>query len=123
MRTADEHTKLARLSLDFSTRLDHLFKLNISKASVSLPIEAKRQLGDYVQQVARAADAKYRGTVGRPTPGRPSSPQPRVDRRSAPRIRSALEQAAANAGEDGALLRIVRSLKEIDPEVCRELGW
>lgn len=37
LRTADEHTKMARVSLDFFPDLDAAFEINIAKARVSFP--------------------------------------------------------------------------------------
>ncbi len=39
IRAADEHTKLARASLDFQTDLDLLFQINVAKMRALIPPE------------------------------------------------------------------------------------
>lgn len=60
LRTADEHTKLARVALDFHPRLDAAFSINIAKAIVKLPSELRRDLEPVISEVARLADQRYR---------------------------------------------------------------
>ncbi|TFV87404.1 ATP-binding protein [Blastococcus sp. CT_GayMR16] len=74
IRTVDEHTKLARVALDFAPNLDHAFGINISKASVRLPGELRDALEPIISRVAAAANRRYRTTRQRTgaTPPRPS---------------------------------------------------
>ena len=83
MRTIDEHTKLARVALDFSPNLDEAFGINISKAIVKLPIDLREEIEPVVNQVARIASQRYRkggdskggSSGGRPAPTpRPAAP-------------------------------------------------
>ena len=60
LRTADEHTKLARVALDFHPRLDAAFSINIAKAIVKLPSELRTDLEPFVSEVTRLADQRYR---------------------------------------------------------------
>lgn len=86
IRTIDEHTKLARVALDFSPNLDEAFGINISKAIVKLPIDLREEIEPVVNQVARIAAQRYRkGGDGRggsprgrasPTPTPPPRPTP-----------------------------------------------
>lgn len=147
LRTADEHTKLARVSIDFFPDLDAIFGINITKTHVILPLELRDQLEPVVSQVARRADQRYRsaepkgtggslggathaqvppvrgtgraaGKTGRwPEGTSPSASDPRV------KPRRAIEDAAIKAGEERALGRIIDALQEQHPEVARELGW
>ncbi len=68
MRTVDEHTKLARVSIDFTSDLDSAFGINISKAIVKLPPDLKRELDPVVSQVINIAKSRYNkrggGTAG-----------------------------------------------------------
>ena len=81
IRTIDEHTKLARVALDFSPSLDAAFGINISKAIVKLPVDLREDIEPVVSQVARIASQRYRkagggkggSTLGRPRPSRPTS--------------------------------------------------
>lgn len=144
LRTADEHTKLARVSLDFFPDLDAVFGINIAKAYVSLPQELRSQLEPLVSQVSRRADQRYRtgspsgtggsgagaarrrssigqaggaGTTGDGGGTGDGGPRPRV------RPRRAIEDAAVHAGQTVALQSIIQSLRERYPEVARDLGW
>lgn len=69
LRTTDEHTKLARVSIDFFPDLDAVFGINITKTRVSLPQELREQLEPVVSQVTRRADQRYRGSEPRGTGG------------------------------------------------------
>lgn len=67
MRTIDEHSKLARVSLDFSTNLDSAFGINISKAIVKLPTDLREDIEPVITQLARIASQRYRkGGESRP---------------------------------------------------------
>jgi len=149
MRTPDEHTKLARVALDFFPDLDTVFGINIAKAYVTLPPELREQLEPLVSQVTRRADQRYRsgeprgtGGIGGNRSGRvPSGGRGRGGRGAngtgrgaaaggdgvppSPGVqpRGAIEDAAGTIGESEALERIVRALRERYPEVARELGW
>lgn len=148
VRTVDEHTKLARIAIDFAPDLDSAFGINISKAIVNLPSDLKEDLEPITAQVARIAQQRYRKGAGR---GRPLSP-PRRDptpagkgsggRTGVPstsqdspagatggnpvgghRYREAITSAARAAGEQEAMERIVSSLRRLDAEVAHDLGW
>lgn len=152
LRTNDEHTKMARVALDFSPDLDAAFGINISKAIVRLPTELRDEIQPVIKQVCSAADSRYRRgnkrSGGRPpAPSRPPASQPAPPRDgptyglaplpptpdpggSAPQQpaptttpRSALERAAREAGEQDALERIMTNLQTTSPEVARGLGW
>jgi hypothetical protein len=60
IRTLDEHTKLARVAVDFFPVLDSAFGINIAKAFVQLPEDLRGQLEPLVNQVARQAEQRYR---------------------------------------------------------------
>lgn len=145
LRTADEHTKLARVSLDFFPDLDAVFGINIAKAYVNLPEELRGHLEPLVSQVTRRADQRYR--TGTPA-GTGRSAEPAARRRQGSnsraggagplgdgagsgsgtsgfrvRPRRAIEDAALQVGQTGALQSIVQTLRERYPEVARDLGW
>ena len=72
MRTADEHSKLARIALNFSPDLDSVFGINISKAIVKLPADLRDDLQPIVNQAVQIATKRYRKTgteKGRPSRG------------------------------------------------------
>lgn len=61
LRTSDEHTKLARISVDFLTSADQLFELNVSKTQVRVPPGLRAELATIASSVARIAQDAYRG--------------------------------------------------------------
>lgn len=62
MRTSDEHTKLARVALDFRPDLDSVFDLNVSKARVNLPPDLRSQLKPHTEELAKQARKAYTPT-------------------------------------------------------------
>lgn len=153
MRTSDEHTKLARVALDFWPDLDTAFDLNVAKARVNLPAGLRTQLQPHVEQLVKQARKVYSppsaasawGTGGGPKPsssgsGRGSgreSPNHGDGRHSPPssggghtpstprlsHIGNAINNAASEAGEGAALARIKKTLKSQYPETANEIGW
>lgn len=78
IRTIDEHLKLARISLDFTSYLDDYFNLNISKMQVKLPQDVKDQINEALNQVVKQANLTYRKKTElstRPTYGGYSQPK------------------------------------------------
>lgn len=150
IRAQDEHTKLARMSLDFFPNLDAVFGINIAKAYVNLPQDLREQLQPLISQCTRSADQKYRNErpksgTGGSSPSAVPAPSSRKVRsdggmefgtgafdpygnrqdiarpRTAPR--EAIEEVAEHVGEKAALKKIVGGLRARHPEVARELGW
>jgi Histidine kinase-, DNA gyrase B-, and HSP90-like ATPase len=129
MRTFDEHTKLSRIGIFFGPELDSAFGINVAKMRVTLPPELRSMIDESVGKAVRRARAVYDskpdresrgGTRGRggeskglKNGGAPTSTSPR----------ESLELAAARAGEEAALRKIVKALKGERPEVAKELGW
>jgi hypothetical protein len=79
MRTIDEHSKLARVAVDFMPNLDSAFGINISKAIVKLPADLHDELEPVINQVVRTATQRYRkagagNSPRRPDPRRPDPP-------------------------------------------------
>lgn len=60
MRTIDEHTKLARASLEFKSGLDSQFHVNVAKMKVSVPSEVRTMLEGPVHELCQEADKIYR---------------------------------------------------------------
>lgn len=59
MRTADEHTKLARVALDFDPDLDEAFEISVNKTRVKLSTELRDQLKQHVGRLATLAKNVY----------------------------------------------------------------
>ena len=59
LRAADEHTKLARIAVDFSSPLDDAFEINVSKMRVKLPQEIKESVAEAVEKIVKEARKVY----------------------------------------------------------------
>ncbi len=59
LRAPDEHTKLARIALDFSPQLDDAFGVNVAKMKVQLPKEVRDQMDTEVGKIAGLARKAY----------------------------------------------------------------
>jgi len=130
IRGIDEHTKLARASVDFDTDLDSVFNINVAKMRVTLPPQIRQMLERPVNELCGYADARYRN-ASRNAPKKQNEKQPEApDNRpvvdSEPHLQSeiglALRAAAMEAGESVALRRIVQVLAMRAPETARSLG-
>jgi hypothetical protein len=123
LRAIDEHTKLARASIDFATDLDEAFTINVSKRRVSLPAELRTMLERPVTEVCQRADEAYRVAPRRARPERetdvPTAPAPAAPCSTG--LGLALRSAAALAGEYPALRRILTSLREHAPDAAAAL--
>ena len=60
IRGIDEHTKLARASIDFDTDLDEAFQINVAKMSVELPPSLRQMLERPIHELCVLADDAYR---------------------------------------------------------------
>jgi hypothetical protein len=59
LRTADEHTKLARIGLSFSPALDEAFKINVAKMRVQLPASVRDEIARVIVPVVKLAREAY----------------------------------------------------------------
>ena len=73
LRGIDEHTKLARASIDFDTELDETFQINVAKMSVVLPATLKNMLERPIHDLCVRADAAYRQSASMGDGRRPTS--------------------------------------------------
>jgi hypothetical protein len=134
IRAIDEHTKLARATLEFETDLDTMFNINVAKMRVSVPPQLRQMLEQPINELCMRADAAYRRTgrsEGSPKSGRAAegSSQAAPDREPAAAPVSALSEAglalraaAMHAGEYEAFGRIMRALRANAPDVASVLG-
>jgi hypothetical protein len=146
MRTSDEHTKLARVALDFWPDLDSAFDLNVAKARVSLPADLRSQLQPHIEQLTKQARKVYSPSSATPPAkageqqsgpttasqtaeetakysSRAASAQSSVASPKLAHIGRAIDAAASNAGEEAALKRIRKALKAQNPDTATEIGW
>jgi hypothetical protein len=78
-RSPDEHTKLARIALDFSRDLDEAFKLNVPKMRVILPPQIREEVDEIIGPVVKLARKVYdKGERGSRPPPRDSAVPPPV---------------------------------------------
>lgn len=122
IRTIDEHTKLARASVDFPSALDFLFHVNVAKMQVSIPPEIKTMLEAPVHELCRDADAIYRShadTMRTPERTRGGS-RPSAISGGALAIRAAAMVAGMTADQFRAF---EAHLKENSPEVASLVGF
>ncbi len=128
LRAADEHTKLARISIDFPSGLDDLFNVNIAKMRVSIPAELRVLLDRVVMDVVKAAQSAYRGPLRVVNPD--DEPGREAVQRSA-RVGNtpvygefmlALRAAALATGDGRALCRILERLRQDAPELAAPAG-
>jgi hypothetical protein len=122
IRGIDEHTKLARASLDFDTDLDSAFNINVAKMRVSVPAQLKQMLDRPIHELRVRADDAYRKTSRREmaekkgSSSRPAGP-------SAALLGLAMRTAAMQAGEYDAFERILTVLAQHAPDEAQALGF
>lgn len=150
LRKRDEHTKLARVSLDFPSDLDEEFKLNISKMKIQLPSALKKQIEPLMLSVIREADQRYRTSASKSKP--PTGKVTKIERPEAPpvnnfdgsnhdlpnsedpsnkpivksdelEISSALVEVASKIGLLDELHQIRDHLIERYPVLAQKIGW
>lgn len=114
LRVRDEHLKLARASLDFFPELDAAFEINVAKTRVKLPGTLRAELAEPIDELARAAQSRYRNHNKAAAPEQP---------RGAVHRRERIEAAARSVGELRALRKITRELKKTDPKLASMIGW
>ena len=139
IRKRDEHTKLARASIDFEPAMDSAFRIDLGKMRVILPEEMRTEMKDFISQYVRQARERYdagesstRGTGrksgkagkrGSAGSGKTSTQTGKAGRRTAQRIAAALEAAADNTGTVDALKSIKTEVRRIDDRSADDLGW
>ena len=128
MRAADEHTKLARIAVDFSSSLDQLFNVNIAKMKVSIPPTLRTLLDRAVLDIVRTAQLAYRSplkVVGDGPIDRPATEAKQARSSSAPaygEFMLALKAAALATGEAEHLSRILKRLRHDAPDLASAAG-
>lgn len=130
IRGIDEHTKLARASLEFDTDLDSVFNINVAKMRVTLPPQIRHMLDRPINELCAHADDRYRKASRHAAKEQPLEPvvqpaaRPQQDLPVPSRSDAglALRVAAMQAGEYAAFRRIVATLTSMAPEVASCLG-
>lgn len=122
LRGIDEHTKLARVAVEFPTALDETFKINVAKMRVAIPNELREGLKRRVNEVCVLADARYRSSTDtrRKAPSNGSNGRTSGDLKT---VGLALESAAIQLGETDALDRLIEQLRLSDESLAEALGF
>jgi Histidine kinase-, DNA gyrase B-, and HSP90-like ATPase len=117
LRAIDEHTKLARASLDFGTDLDEAFQINVAKMKVSLPPSLRPLLEKPLHELCLRADEAYRKTTQ-------TRSNTHVERKGVDLAEAgvALRAAAMEAGQLSALNETFAVLERRAPEIWKSLG-
>jgi hypothetical protein len=122
LRGIDEHTKLARASIDFDTELDETFQINVAKMSVVLPATLKSMLERPIHDLCVRADAAYRQSapIGE---GRRSGPKSSSSDGVALReVGVALKAALLDAQDLAGFRAAIETFKTRHPELSASLG-
>ena len=131
IRGIDEHTKLARASLDFDTDLDSVFNINVAKIRVTIPPQLRQMLERPINELCSRADDIYRKTSRHDMPRgtaeladrQPDATGANPPNRPPPEGAGlALRAAAMHSGEYEAFTRIVVTLRRQAPGVAEALG-
>ena len=126
LRAPDEHTKLARIAIDFPSSLDPLFNVNIAKMRVALPGDLRVLVERAVLDVVKSAQASYRGPlkVIHPPTGK-SSAETKASRPSPlfMELMVALRAAALVTGQSKALSKVLGRLCRDAPDLASSIGF
>ena len=126
-RASDEHTKLARIALDFTKELDAVFQVNVAKSGVTLPLAVKTMFAEQIKDLASAAQKRYRSKIV-PTgttalPGRNRAVATVERQVSAVALAALLQGVAEQKGMTEQLRQLKAALKEEQPGVSKQIGW
>lgn len=125
LRAPDEHTKLARIALDFPASLDPLFNVNIAKMRVSLPAELRVLVERGVLDVVKAAQTNYRGPLKVVHPPRTGGNAERKPANPSPMFMEliiALRAAALVTGQSKSFSKVLGRLCRDAPDLAATVG-
>lgn len=126
-RGIDEHTKLARASLDFTSNLDEVFNINVAKMRVSVPAQLKQMLDRPVSELCILADRVYRRHNTDTTDDTDGDVFDRDDKApvsgSLSEVGLALKSAAIQSGEYDGFRKVMQVMRDQHAELARGLGF
>ena len=122
IRGIDEHTKLARASVDFNTDLDETFQINVAKMSVVLPPTLKNMLERPIQELCVRADAAYRQAASSEGSRRSYGRAGSVDGVALREIGIALKSAVLESTDLPGFADALITFKSRHPELSQSLG-
>ena len=119
VRAIDEHTKLARMQLDFDTVLDDIFHIDVAKMRVVLPSVLKKMAQRPITELCLRAEDVYRKS-GDAAAGEGSrdSKEPH----SISNVGLGLKAAAMRLGHSSTLEEIIALACKNDPSLEQALG-
>lgn len=120
-RAVDEHTKLARASIDFDTDLDAAFNINVAKMRVALPPQLKQMLGRPISELCILANNAYRVDAPRRRSNGVAGMSQEVS--NGAEIGLAIKAALVRTGNFEALTAISDLLKQESPDLAKSLGF
>jgi hypothetical protein len=125
LRAADEHTKLARIALEFPGSLDPRFNVNIAKMRVALPAELRVLVERGVLDVVKAAQNTYRGplkVIHPPKKSRRCEQKPAVQSPVFMELIIALRSAAMVTGQGKSFSKVLTRLCRDAPDLAAAVG-
>lgn len=126
-RGIDEHTKLARASLDFTCNLDEVFNINVAKMRVSVPAQLKQMLDRPVSELCILADRVYRRQNADTVDDGDEGVDDEADKTSnsgvLPEVGLALKSLAIQSGQYEGFKRVMELMRDKYPELARGLGF
>jgi hypothetical protein len=122
LRGIDEHTKLARASIDFNTDLDETFQINVAKMSVVLPATLKNMLERPIHDLCVRAEASYRQSASAGEGGRSAPKLSSTDGVALREVGVALKAALLDAQDLPGFKRAVETFRTRHPELSAVLG-
>jgi hypothetical protein len=125
-RGIDEHTKLARASLDFTCDLDEVFNINVAKMRVSVPAQLKQMLDRPVSELCILADRVYR-RQNSDTPDQ-SDEQPESSGRgpangTLSEVGLALKASAIQSGQHEGFKKVMAVMRERHPDLAAGMNF
>jgi hypothetical protein len=125
IRGIDEHTKLARAAVDFSSELDELFQINVAKMRVQLPAEIRSVMEPHISELCQRAQEMYRRDLreGGTSVGQILTEPVRTGAGDLPAVGAAILSAAMATKNAKALDAIIAHLEAEAPDIVIRLGW
>lgn len=122
IRGIDEHTKLARASIDFDTDLDETFQINVAKMSVVLPATLKNMLERPIHDLCIRADAAYRQAASITGSRKSIGKAGMADGVALREVGVALKAALLESSDLPTIKATIAKLQERHPELAQSLG-
>ena len=123
VRGIDEHTKLARASIDSDTDLDEAFQINVAKMRVDLPPALKQMIERPIHELCMTADDAYRKAANQSEKRTPAKHGSSSDGVPLGEVGVALKAAMLDCSGDLRSFRAsISALKKRHPELARGLN-